>query len=119
MVKVRFTGYRLSRLGKPYNGLVFNIHKLVGLAAGIFLIVTVVNAHKVSPIQPSAILVIAVTALIFLLLVTAGGLLSILAEGGLGSIQVSMQTLISWAHKIFPYLAVAATGIVLYMLLGQ
>jgi hypothetical protein len=113
------SGYLLSRLGKPYNGLVFNIHKLVGLAAGVFLIVTVVNAQKASPLQPAAILVIIVTALIFLLLVAAGGLLSVIAAGGLNGMQPALQTTITWVHKISPYFAVAGSGVVLYMLLGR
>jgi len=34
------SGIWLSRSGKPLNGLILNIHKLISLAAGIFLIVT-------------------------------------------------------------------------------
>jgi len=110
-------GYWLSRSGKPYNALIFNIHKLIGLAMGIFLIVTVYRAHQATPLSPLDITVIAVTIIIFVSLVAAGGLLSIQAAGNFENISQSMSTAISVIHKVFPYLAVIATAVTLYLLL--
>lgn len=113
------SGYWLSHLGKPYNGIVFNLHKLIGLAAGIFLIVTVVRAGRVAPLGGIEIAVLAATVLVFVLLVAAGGLLSVVAEGGLQGMAPALRTGITWVHRIFPYLAVFATAITLYLLVGQ
>jgi hypothetical protein len=110
-------GFWLSRSGKPYNAILFNFHKLIGLAMGIFLIMTVFQAHRMAAFTPLEIVVIAVTVVIFLSLVAAGGLLSVEAAGGLGSISSSMSAVISVGHKVLPYLAVLSTATTLYLLL--
>lgn len=110
-------GYWLSRSGKPYNALIFNIHKLIGLALGIFLIVTVYRTRQIAPFSPLDITVIAITVTLFFSLVAAGGLLSIQAAGNFENISQSMSTAISVIHKVFPYLAVIATAVTLYLLL--
>ena len=109
-------GYILSRSGKPYNSLVFNLHKLIGLAMGIFLIVTVYQAHQTGPFNPIQTLSLVTTVGIFVILVAAGGLLSIEAGGDLKSISQATLALISAVHKILPYLALLATGGTLYLL---
>jgi len=111
------SGFWVSRLGKPYNGLFFNIHKLIGLAVGIFLIRTVYLTHQVAPLSPIQWTAIAVTVLLFLFTVIAGGLLSVLAEGGLENMGQTMQRDIELVHKISPYLIVVSTGVALYLLL--
>ena len=80
---ILLSGFWLSRSGKPYNGLIFNIHKLIGLGAGIYLIRTVYLTHQAAPLGPTQWTAIVVTVLLFLFAVAAGGLLSIFAEGGL------------------------------------
>ncbi len=111
------SGFWLSRLGKPYNGLVFNLHKLIGLAAGIFLIVTVVKTSKAAAFSPLEIAALAITVLIFICLVAAGGLLSVISSGGLANASQTVQSVIAIVHKTFPYLAVIATAGTLYLLL--
>jgi hypothetical protein len=110
------SGFWLSRSGKPYNLGIFNIHKLIGLAAGIFLIVTVSRIHKTTPFTPLAIAILVITVLIFISLVAAGGLLSIEATGGLSNASQMMLSLIATIHKTFPYLAVISTAATLYLL---
>ena len=109
-------GYILSRTGKPYNSLIFNFHKLIGLAMGIFLIVTVYQVHQTGPFSPIQILSLVITLGIFIILVAAGGLLSIEASGNLKSISQTTLAMISAVHKIFPYLALLATAGTLYLL---
>ncbi len=109
-------GFWLSRSGKPYNSLIFNFHKLIGLAMGIFLSVTVYRVHKTVPFSPIEILAIASTVLIFIILVAAGGLLSIEAAGDLENASQSKLGAIAAIHKVFPYLAVLATTGTLYLL---
>ena len=68
-------GFWLSQLGKPYNGLLFNVHKLIALAA---VVVTVVQLTRmpltVSPWSLVALLVLAVIGVIALFV--SGALLS-------------------------------------------
>ena len=109
-------GYILSRTGKPYNSLIFNFHKLIGLAMGIFLIVTVYQVHQTGPFSPLQILSLVITVGIFIILVAAGGLLSIEASGNLKSISQTTLAMISAVHKILPYLALLATAGTLYLL---
>ena len=110
-------GFWLSRLGKPYNQILFNVHKLIGLAAFIFLIVILVQRHKLMPLRPFEITTIVVTALIFVATIVAGGLLSVEASGGLASLGGPVRLAITLVHKIFPYLAVLSTAVSLYLLL--
>lgn len=111
------SGFWLSRSGKPYSILIFTIHKLIGLAAGVFLIVTVYRTYQVALFNTIQITVLVVTVLIFVGLVAAGGLLSIEAEGGLSDTSQSMLAAISMIHKTFPYFAVLSTAATLYLIL--
>lgn len=101
------SGFWLRRTGKPYNGLIFTIHKLVGLAMGVFLIMTIKQVHQVAPLGPVEITAIVVTALFFAATVTMGSLLSI---------GKPMPTVISMMNKLFPYPTVLSTVVTLYLL---
>lgn len=102
------SGLWLNRLGKPYNPLVFNVHKLIGLAAGVFLIVTVVRTHQTAALSAIQIGAVVVTVLFFLAMVVTGGLMSI---------DKAMPVFVSLVHKFTPYLTVLATAGTLYLLL--
>jgi hypothetical protein len=104
------SGLWLSHSGKPYNTLIFTIHKLVGLAAGVFLAVTVYQTHQVAPLGLLEVAAIVVTVLFFVATVTAGGLLSI---------DKPMPAAISMMHKLFPYFTVLSTAVTLYLLLSR
>jgi hypothetical protein len=71
------SGVWLSRAGKPLNGLLFNIHKLIALAA------VVLNAIQIAAIikgtSPQAILIIlmAASAVTVVVLFASGALMSI------------------------------------------
>jgi hypothetical protein len=101
-------GFWLSRSGKPYNTLIFNAHKLIGLAMGIFLILSVYRIHQAAGLTPGQIVGVAVTVLLFVILVAAGGLLSA---------KETVPTAVSLVHKVFPYLATLSTAATLYLLL--
>jgi hypothetical protein len=109
-VFIFLSGYWLSRSGKPYNVIIFNIHKLIGLAAGVFLIMTVYQVHQAAPLGPVEIIAIVVTVLSFVATVIAGGLLSI---------DKPMPAAISMMHKLLPYVAVLSTAVTLYLLLSR
>ena len=101
------SGFWLSRTGKRYNGLIFTIHKLVGLAMGVFLIMTIKQVHQVAPLGPVEITAIVVTALFFAATVTMGSLLSI---------GKPMPPVVSMMNKLFPYPTVLSTVVTLYLL---
>ena len=114
---ILLSGFWLSRSGKPYNGLIFNIHKLIGLGAGIYLVRTVYMTHQAAPLSPTQWTAIIVTVLLFLFAVAAGGLLSILADGGLENMGQPQRRSIETVHKITPYLIVGSTMVTLYRLM--
>jgi hypothetical protein len=106
-VFIFLSGYWLSRSGKPYNGVVFNVHKLIGLAMGVFLIVTVRQVHQLTPLGSAEIAAIVVTVLFF-----AG----IVISGGLVSVDNPIPVVVSMMHKFLPYVAVLSTAVTLYLL---
>ena len=104
------SGFWLSRTGKPYSGIILTIHKLIGLAAGVFLVMTVYRIHQVAPLSPVEITAIVVTVLFF-----AGNV----ATGGLLSTDKTMPAVILRLHQITPYLTVLSTAVTLYLLLSR
>jgi heme A synthase len=101
------SGFWLRHSGKPYGVVQFNLHKLIGLAAGIFLAVTVYRVHQRSPLGPAELAVVAVTVLLFVTNVIAGGLLSLTRP-----VPVALAAI----HRIFPYLTVSSAALTLLLL---
>jgi hypothetical protein len=103
-------GFWLSRFGKPYNGLFFNIHKLIALAAVIVAALQTINALKTVAAQPILIALISVVGVCAVALFATGALMSAnkLAYGALLTI-----------HRIAPSLAVIAAFLALYLLGGK
>lgn len=104
------SGYWLSNSGKPLNVIILTIHKLIGLAAGVFLVMTVYRIHQVAPLSPVEITTIVVTVLFF-----AGNV----ATGGLLSTDKPMPAVILKLHQITPFLTVLSTAVTLYLLLSR
>jgi len=101
------SGFWLSRTGKPYSVLIQTIHKLIGVAMGVYLIRMVYLTHMVSPITPVGIIVIVVTVLLFIGLVVTGGLLAS---------EKSLPIIVTAIHKVLPYLTILSTVATLYLL---
>jgi hypothetical protein len=112
-------GFWVSRTGRPYNAALFNVHKLIALATGVYLIVTVVRAGKVSPLNGGEIAALVVTALFFVGLMVTGGLMSIDATGGLAKASQQVRDLLPRVHSVLPYLAVLSTAASLFLMLGK
>ncbi len=70
-------GFWLSVLGKPYNGLLFNIHKLVALGAVVFAVIQTYNLLQSANIQFVVIALAAVSVLCIIALFATGALMSI------------------------------------------
>ena len=102
------SGFWLSRSGKPYNGIILTIHKLISLVAVVLLVMTIYQVNQAA--TPGAIEFIAsvVAGLLFLGTIITGGLLST---------DKSMPAAIQKLHQITPYLTLLSTAATLYPLL--
>jgi uncharacterized membrane protein YhiD involved in acid resistance len=85
------------------------IHKLISLAAGIFLLVTVYRQYKLSPLGPTEWIAVVITGLCFLVMVASGGILSSDKPRPVALLRV---------HQVVPALTVLSTGATLYLLLA-
>lgn len=99
-------GFWLGRTGKPYSTALLNVHKLIGLGLGIFLVRKVVMVNKAAPLTPAQIAAVGCAVITFLGLVVTGGLVSA---------ETNAPKFINTIHKVLPYLAVISTGITLYL----
>jgi hypothetical protein len=100
-------GLWLSGVGKPYNGILFNLHKLIALGGvidtGWLLARFLGTAH-------------ASTLLIVSLVVAALAVLALFASGGLLSAGKLDYARLLTLHRIGPVVLVGALGTVVYLL---
>jgi hypothetical protein len=106
---VVLSGISLSRAGRPLNVGISTIHKLISLATGAYLLVTVVQRNRQAPLGPAEWIAVVVTGLCFLVLVATGGFLAS---------DKSMPVALLRIHQIMPVLTVLASGTTLYLLLA-
>ncbi len=71
------SGVWLSNSGKPYNTVIFTLHKLITLGTIIFIVATVGQLRPSVDIQALTIGAIAITGLLFLTQLVSGALLSL------------------------------------------
>lgn len=113
------SGVLLSLLGKPYQSLIFTIHKLIAVGAIFIIIRNIYRLQQVAPTRaftgPGMLLI---TGLLFLTLIVSGSLLSVQAAGLL-SLQGSMLQSIHTVHRLTPLLALIAAGLSLSLLAGS
>ena len=69
-------GFWLSALSKPYNGLLFNLHKLVALGAVVFAVIRTYNLLRGANIQFVVIVLAAICVLCLIALFATGALMS-------------------------------------------
>lgn len=105
---VILTGIWLSRKGRPLNVGISTLHKLVGLAAGFLLLVTIYQRSGVVPLNKTEWIAVVVTGLCFLGTVISGALLT--------SDEPRSPALLR-VHQIVPVLIVLSSGATLYLLL--
>ena len=104
------SGIGLSRSGKPLNSIVLTIHKLVSLAAAVFLVVTIYQINQVAELSAIGLAAGVVTGLLFLGTGIVGGVLST---------DKPLPGVILRLHQIGPVLTVLSTAVTLYFLLGR
>jgi hypothetical protein len=101
------SGYWLSRAGKPYSVIVLTIHKLISLAAVVFLVIFMIQSNQAAALSAMELIAGVVTGLF---------LLGLMATGGLLSVDKQMPVVVLRLHQIAPYLTVVAAAVTLYLL---
>jgi hypothetical protein len=104
------SGIWLSRAGRPLNVGISTLHKLISLAAGAYLLVTIYQRGQVSPLHTTEWIAIAITGLCFLGTVASGGFLST---------DKPMPVAVLRLHQIGPVLAALSSAATLYLVLGR
>ena len=104
------SGIWLSRSGRPLNVAISTVHKLISLAGGIFLLMTIRQRHQAVPLNTAEWISIVVTGLCFLAVVASGGFLSS---------EKPMPVAVLRVHQIVPVLTALSSGVMLYLVLGR
>jgi len=104
------TGIWLSRLGKPLNGVLFTIHKLIALGAVIAVSVPLYSVLRSAPAPALALVLLSVGAVGSVALFATGALLSLNPSSVVGSLH--------WVHRIAPLVVVATIGWAVALLEG-
>lgn len=102
-------GFWMSHVGKPYNGLLFNVHKLIALGA---VVVTVIQLTKL--LKGADALALIIVSLV----VAALCVIALFASGALMSTDKLDYTLMLTVHRVAPVVLVVAIALAFY-LLGQ
>ncbi len=104
------SGIWVSHLGKPYNTLIFTIHKLIAVATVIPLAVRIYNLYITVDLQTLAALTAsAACGLFFLALIISGALLSL---------NIPLQGATLRIHQVGPLLALVSATISNYLFAG-
>jgi hypothetical protein len=106
---VFLSGIWLSRSGRPLNVGISTAHKLVSLASGIYLLVTILQRNRMVPLGATEWIAIVVTGLCTLGTVASGGFLSSEEPRPVAVLRV---------HQVMPVLTVLSSGVTLYLVLG-
>jgi hypothetical protein len=102
-------GLWLGLTGKPYNGILFNVHKLIALGAVIVTAIQVNKALKSVEIQPLLLALIAMAAL---------GVVALFATGALMSLGKLPYPILRALHIIAPLLVVGTLAGTIYLLIS-
>ncbi len=106
LVLIFASGFWLKNHGKPYNKVMLNVHKLISLAAAVFLGITIYRIGKVSGFSINGTVVVVITSVLFISAIISGGLTS----------MDKMPRIVLRIHQITLSLATVSTGIILYLL---
>jgi hypothetical protein len=101
-------GFWLSSAGKPYNGILFNIHKLIALAGVILAVVQLTKLpHLPAPFSLFALC----------LILAALAVIALFATGGLLSAEKLDYSLMLTIHRVGIAVLVVALGAVVYLVI--
>lgn len=108
-VLIFLSGLWLSRSGRPLNVGISTLHKLISLATGIFLLLTIRQRSQVVPLSGVEWIAIGVSGLLF-----AGTV----ASGAFQSAERPMPVYVLRLHQVLPVLTALASAALLYLVLG-
>lgn len=100
------TGFFLSRTGKPYSGILLTFHKLISLAAIVFLTVTIYRINRMGRLSLIELLAVVVSGIFFLSTIVFGGLLSA---------ERPTPGAVSILHTVTAILTVLSTAVAFYL----
>jgi len=100
-------GFWLSNSGKPYNGILFNVHKLIALGAMVIAVVQLAQILKTCH---------ALAVIVALLVLAAICVIALFASGALMSAGKLDYGLLLSLHRIAPVVLVIAMALVVYLL---
>jgi hypothetical protein len=104
------SGVWLSLSGRPYNGLLFNIHKLIALGAVIATAIQISNTLKNTEFQ---------VVLIMLVIVTGLCVVALFVTGAMMSLEKLNHNVMLTIHRIAPILAIITMAVTLYLFDGR
>jgi hypothetical protein len=99
-------GCWLSRSGKPYNGILFNIHKLIALGVVILAVIQIYSLLKGSQLQ---------TMLVVSLIITGICVVALFASGAFMSIGNLNYQIMKTIHNVAPVLLVIVMALTIYL----
>ena len=99
-------GFWLSQLGKPYNGILFNLHKLIALGTVVFAVLQISNTMDLAG-QSLLIAALIVAGICVVALFASGALMS------MGKLDYALTLTI---HRIAPVGLTIASGLAVYLL---
>lgn len=100
-------GFWLSRMGKPYNQALFNIHKLIALACVVLAVIAVVNLSKAGK-QTGITLAFSILAGL--------SVLDLFISGAMMSVGKEFNGAMLLTHRIAPAMLAAFAGFAFYLL---
>ena len=100
-------GFWLSKVGKPYNGILFNIHKLIALGTVILVSMQLYEALKARELQVLIILLIAGAAI---------GVIALFATGAFMSIGKLNFRALKTIHTLAPLVLVTVMALAIFLL---
>ncbi len=103
-------GFWLSRVGRPYNGVLFNVHKLIALGTVVVTAIQMVELLRNAETQALVIVLLVVAVLCVIAIFASGALMSA------GELNYALMLTI---HKVAPILLVLCCALVLYFLRGK
>lgn len=102
-------GFSVKAGGRPYNQLLFNIHKLVALAGVVLVVLRLIRSDFFPALSWAGVPLIILAAIGILSLFVTGALMSIQEELNRGTLRI---------HQISPTLILLATALFYYLTKG-
>jgi len=107
LVLIIVSGLWLSRTGRPLNGLILTVHKLIAVGGVALLVITLYRQHQAMPLTSIQLAVSVTTLVLFLALIATGGLLST---------AKTWPALVLKIHQVVPTIVILSTAANLYLL---